>query len=247
MAKPILSKKQLAQMQKKRARHEGHKVITDDVKKLKSLAIEADLTEEERINHYREPVEIEYYIPKESRFQVDIKYLYIQLVDPEPRNEDQRQLYDYFKSENSCFDIVAVMNQFPQYLMPILETYDTKMDFFESLSQHLIAGKKGELGEYKRALYMFESQRQYEPTVCSLEILGDYTTLAINFIIRELNRNNIEFYLEDTTVSNYIKLYTNWLEKQGEEVGERFAILAELFYQQAYPHRGQARLEDLLL
>ena len=247
MAKNILSKTEFRQIKKARIRHEGKKVVTDDIKKLKSLAIEAIIEGEDKINYYREPVEIEYYIPKESRFQVDTKYLYIQLVDPEPLNETQRQLFEYFRAQDRVFDIVEVMNSHPQYLMNILESYEPKLNLLEKFSIQLKAGQDGDDKEYKSALYMLESLRRYEPTLCALEILGDYSTLAMNQIIRILNKKNIEFFLEDETVSYMIKLNLNYFEKNGIAVGERFEILMELFYQQAFPNRGAVELDDLLV
>jgi hypothetical protein len=247
MPKDILSKSQLRQIKRARVRHGGKKVITDDIKKLKSLAIEVDITEDEKINFYREPIEIEYYIPKESRFQVDIKYLYIRLVDPKPKNENQEMIFNYFRENKKVYDVVAVMNLYPQFLMEILTAYEHKMSILENLSRLIKAGEKGELTEYKKCIYILEALRQYEPTICSLNILGDYVTFGLNQLVRILNKNKVEFSLEDETISYFLKLHRIYDEENNKETGERFEILSELFFQQAYPHRGAIDLDDLLI
>ncbi len=83
--KPILNRNELKQIKQSRTRVEGKKVITDDVRKLKSLKVTPDLAPDEQINYYKEPIWIEYYIPKESRFALETKYLYILLIPPTPR------------------------------------------------------------------------------------------------------------------------------------------------------------------
>ena len=80
--KPILNRNELKQIKQSRTRVEGKKVITDDVRKLKSLKVTPDLAPDEQINYYKEPIWIEYYIPKESRFALETKYLYILLIPP---------------------------------------------------------------------------------------------------------------------------------------------------------------------
>ena len=54
--KRMLNRNELRQIKKSRTRIDGNKVLTDDVKKLKSLKVSPDLSEEEKIGYYREPI-----------------------------------------------------------------------------------------------------------------------------------------------------------------------------------------------
>jgi len=140
---------ELKQIKRARVRHEGKRVITDDVKKLKSLAIEPGLPPGEFINYYVEPVRIEYYIPRESRFAIETKYLYVLLIDPDVRPQDEI-LQKHIES-NRFFDLIDVMNEHPQYITSILESYNTTMKLFESVSKAVYDAKIGR-GEVQNCL-----------------------------------------------------------------------------------------------
>ena len=105
--KRMLNRNELKQIKKSRTRIDGKKVLTDDVKKLKSLKVSPDLSEEEKIQFYREPIWIEYYIPKESRFAQEIKYLYIILVDPIPR-EGKDEILRKAMEEDKWIDLLEL-------------------------------------------------------------------------------------------------------------------------------------------
>jgi hypothetical protein len=51
--KPILNRNELKQIKQSRTRVEGKKVITDDVRKLKSLKVTPDLAPDEQVNYYK--------------------------------------------------------------------------------------------------------------------------------------------------------------------------------------------------
>ena len=229
---------------RKGLRVDSAKIALTDIHKLKSLPptpyIEKDIH-----NYYIEPVVIEYYIPKESRFAYETKLLYIELVDPEPVNENQALILDYFQKKNQPIDVIEAMNAFPQYIRPILQSYNVYMEIHEKTSMEYKAGLEGENPvAIRRALYLNEVLRKKEPKLASLEILGDYTTYNINWCIRFLNQASVEHTLEDKTVEYLIKLHRLQQEKMGFALDERFEILAEIYMEQAFPYEEDIFDED---
>ena len=156
--KKLTTLSQIKQIKKARVKHEGRRVITDDVKKLKSLTIEPRLAAGEYINYYVEPVRIEYYVPKESQFIVETKFLYIPLIDPVAREQDDI-LRDNMEEER-FIDIIDVMNEYPQHITSVLESYNSTMTMFESLSA-AIYGAETEEEQYKTAFYLCEMLTDY--------------------------------------------------------------------------------------
>jgi len=230
----ILSKSGLRQIENKKTRVKGRKVVTDDIRKLKSLADKPIIPQGKINNYYVEPVVIEYYIPKESRFAYETKYLYIELFDPEPVKEIHKEILEHFKKKDTPIDVMDVMNSFPQYLIPILDYYTPVLHMYEALSVEINNGIKGDHVAIRRALYLNEVLRKTEPTMPALDILGDYTTYNINWCIRYLNQNNIEHSLEDRTVHYLIKLHSIYHEEHNS-LDERFLILTEIYLEQAFP------------
>lgn len=225
----------LKQIKRQKVRVAGQKVVTDDIRKLKSLSPAPPVLDEDPANYYIEPVTIEYYIPKESRFAYEVKDLYIGLVDPEPKNETQQIVFEHFKKNDGPIDVMDVMNVFPQYIAPILEYYTPVLHLHEQTSMLYHNGLKDDPTSIRRAMYMNEVLRKYEPSIPALEILGDYTTYNINWCVRYLNRKQIPHSLEDKTVAYLIKLYTMQAEDLKKELDERFFILAEIYLEQAFP------------
>ncbi|HMV41307.1 MAG TPA: hypothetical protein PKD50_02155, partial [Leptospiraceae bacterium] len=111
--KPILNRNELRQIKQSRTRVEGKKVITDDVRKLKSLKVTPDLAPDEAINYYKEPIWIEYYIPKESRFALETKYLYILLIPPTPRPIDE--ILIKAQKEDTFINLLELSNSKEKY------------------------------------------------------------------------------------------------------------------------------------
>lgn len=218
------------------------KVFTENVNILKGLSATPDIPKHDADNYYVEPVSIEYYIPKESRFAYQIKYLYIKLFDPVPKNETQEKIMAHFKSLNRPIDVMEVMNEFPQYLMEILNYYNANLHMYESMSLNFQEGYAGNDNGIKKALYISEVLRKFEPTIPSLEIIGDYTVYNINWCVRELNRRKVNFSLEDPTVEFLIKRYKVLGLAEGNPPDERFELLADIYMEQAFPYSD----EDLL-
>ena len=167
--KRMLNRNELRQIKKSRTRVDGNKVLTDDVKKLKSLKVSPDLSEEEKIGYYREPIWIEYYIPKESRFAQEIKYLYIKLVDPKPRETDEilkkaieeDSLINLLQLSKGNSDTAKLIKKSYVNFQSILETIDDQVSQFESTGD----------AEYLRTVvYLTETLMMYEPTIATLEI-----------------------------------------------------------------------------
>lgn len=223
-------------------RNPQKRVFTENVNILKGLSATPDIPREDADNYYVEPVSIEYYIPKESRFAYQIKYLYIKLYDPLPRNETQSEVMNYFKSMDKPIDVMEVMNNFPQHLMTILQYYNANLHMYESMSLNFQEGYEGNDSCIKKALYLNEVLRKFEPTMPSLEIIGDYTVYNINWCVRYLNRRKTTVSLEDPTVEFLIKRYKVLGSAEENPPDERFEILADIYLEQAFPYSD----EDLL-
>ncbi|MCZ8151259.1 MAG: hypothetical protein O9292_02515 [Rhodobacteraceae bacterium] len=248
--KPLLNKSELRQIKRSRTRIEGKKILTDDVRKLKSLKVTPDLTAKEAINYFKEPVWIEYYIPKESRFAYETKYLFIRLSDPIPTDEPCDAELKVAISEKRIIDIWKYSHENEEIKDFVLGAYHSTKSILETISiifQNFQDTKNTE--ELKTACYLTEALLKYEPTLASLKLFRDYVIYNLNFFIRELNRANIEFSLEDATVSLLIKRRNELWEKNKFQEDEDFDLLAALFFEQAFPNRGAADLttDDLLL
>ncbi len=231
----------MKQIKRARVRHEGRRVITDDVRKLKSLTIEPRLAAGEFVNFYVEPVRVEYYIPKESRFAVETKYLYVPLVDPEPREQDD--ILRQNMANERFVDLIDVMNEYPMHITSILDAYNISMRMFESLSRSMYEADGNE-ELYRTAFYLCEVLIEYEPTLAALEFLGDFMSWNLNWLVRRMNVLGLEFSASDKTVSYFIKKRNQLWEEKDYDYDERFEILAALFFEQAFPNRGLSMAED---
>lgn len=231
-----LSRYQQKGGRKGKYRVDSSRISVTDINKLKSLSVVPFIEEGTENDYYIEPIVIEYYIPKESRFAYETKFLYIELYDPVPKNDDQKKVMGFFSKKNEPIDIVETMNAFPQYITRILNSYGMIMDHLEKLSIEFKSGLSGEsLNGIRRALYLNEVLRKKEPKLAALEILGDYTTYNINWCIRFLNKNHISHTLEDKTVEYLIKLHRMKFEEENRAIDERFEILASIYMDQAFP------------
>lgn len=213
----------------------GARVVTENVAALKAIETVPQIASVDSDNYYKEPVQIEYYIPKESRFAQQVKYLYIPLYDPTPRNDNARLVMEHFKSLGQPIDLMKVMDEFPQFLVKMLDYLSPQMSIIENLSRSIQDGLSGEHDALRRALYTCEVLRKFEPSIVSLEIVGDYTVYNINWIIRKLNSLQIEFTLEDPTVEFLMQRYRHFAAEAGEAIPERFEILAQIYLDQAFP------------
>lgn len=231
----------LKRIQKAGVRHAGKKVVTDDVKKLKSLSVQPSIPDLDRIHYYVEPVKIEYYVPKDSRFVVETRYLYIPLIDPE-KTEKYSILTAYMQKERFV-DLIEVIAEYAQYTTLILESYHETFQIIENISKGVKDGRFNP-ENYRRAFYLTETMMKFEPTIASLEILGDYISYNINWLIRKMNMLQFDFAASDDTIAYLIKRrQVRWEEKNLPE-DERFEILAALFYDQAFPNRGLSMGDD---
>lgn len=157
------------------------------------------------INFYIEPVEIEIYLKKAGIVRTIIKDLKIKLIDVEPKNEKSSEIFDFFKKRNEPIDLMEVQNHFPQYIRLIYDSYYNNMELYEKLSMYFKSGLSGINDSWKNTLYFTELLLKYEPTVASAEIIGNFNTHNLNYIIRKLNSLGQKFLLEDTTVYYLIK------------------------------------------
>ncbi|HPJ35637.1 MAG TPA: hypothetical protein PK358_12425 [Spirochaetota bacterium] len=159
----------------------------------------------DEINYYIEPVEIEIYLKKAGIVRTIIKDLKIELIDVVPGNEKSHEIFELFKSMDEPIDLMEVQNYFPQYIRNIYDSYYKNMELYEKLSMHFKAGLAGMTDSWRNALYFTELLMKYEPTVASTEILGNFSTYNLNYLIKKLNSLNEKFLLEDSTVYYLIK------------------------------------------
>ncbi|MCB1189245.1 MAG: hypothetical protein H7A23_03775 [Leptospiraceae bacterium] len=241
--KPILNRSELKQIKKSRTKLEGKKIITDDVKKLKSLKVAPDLSIEEMVNYYKEPIWIEYYIPKESRFALEIKYLFIKLIEPVPRDTDN--LLKDAMEQNDFLDIWKVKDKKKEYEELIKRSYINTFPMWENISEHINQFKNTNNAELLRTpVYLYETLMQFEPSLATLELLGEHLIYNMNWLIKKLNQANVDFSLEDYTTSILIKRRNIYWEENKLENDEDFEIMSTLFFEQAFPHRGAEELDE---
>ncbi|MCS7205603.1 MAG: hypothetical protein NZ853_07890 [Leptospiraceae bacterium] len=233
--KRLATKGDIKRIRKESFRYEGKKVITDDVKKLKSLDIVPKIPREEIYDYYVEPIKIEYYIPKDSKFKTEIRYLYIPLIDP-PFDERYPILNEAMK-KNRFLDVIEVINEYPEHTTTILESYRETFTYHEQIS-NLMKEARRNPESYRTVFYLCETLMKFEPTLAYLEVLGDYITWNLNWLIRKMNELRISFSAEDDTIMYLIKRRNIYWEENQLPFDERFEILAALFYDQAYPNRG---------
>jgi len=229
-----------------RYRVDSSKTSITDIHKLKSLTSIPYIEEGTENNFYIEPVVIEYYIPKESRFAYETKFHYIELFDPEPKNDVQRKVMDYFKERDEPIDVIATMEKFPEHADFIERSYNMQMEIHRGASEEYRAGLSGDNPvAIRRALYINEVLRKREPNIAALEVLGDYTTYNINWCIRFLNKNHITHTAEDHTVEYLIKLHRLKLNQENRAIDERFEILSSIYMDQAFPFEEDIFDEDM--
>lgn len=242
--KPLLNKSELKAIKRARTKVQGRKVVTDDVRKLKSLKVTPDLDPKEAPNYYKEPIWVEYYIPKESRFAYETKYLFIYLVDPPEREDGMDRYLKLSKEKDELFDIIRFMEEFPKHKKTVEDSYHDRMGMFETIHRSYNAFLNSEdPGDLKSAAYVTEALMKFEPTVASLKLFPDFLIYNLNWLIRGLNRGRVKFSLEDTIISLLIKRRTEHWEKHDLPEDPDFDLLAALFYEQAFPHRGAEELE----
>ncbi|MBP7282102.1 MAG: hypothetical protein KBA66_11025 [Leptospiraceae bacterium] len=247
--KPILNRNELKQIKQSRTRVEGKKVITDDVRKLKSLKVTPDLAPDEQINYYKEPIWIEYYIPKESRFALETKYLYILLIPPTPRPKIDEILIQAQK-EDKFINLLELSQAKKPYSEVIAKAYRNSTSILETISDNLEQYEESKNAEFlKIPVYLTETLMLAEPTLATLEVLGEYSVHNLIWLIKRLNRGGITFSLEDRTISLLIKRRNEFFEDKDYPIDDDFELLSALFFEQAYPHRGAEELnaQDFLL
>ncbi|MCX7999583.1 MAG: hypothetical protein N3A69_11640 [Leptospiraceae bacterium] len=243
--KPMLNRSELRQIKKSRTRVQGKKVLTDDVKKLKSLKVTPDISPEEAIHYYKEPIWIEYYIPKESRFALEIKYLFIKLIDIEPRDGRDEYLREAIE-KNEIVNVHQILKgkKTPEKEL-IMRSYQNSLSMFETIDDQLEQFHfTGDYNLLLPALYITETLMLFEPTLASLEVLGNFCLYNMQWFIRKLNEGNVTFSLEDRNVLLLIKRRNEYWEEHNLPEDEDFELFAALFFEQAYPHRGAEQLEE---
>ncbi|MBL8019313.1 MAG: hypothetical protein JNM27_06590 [Leptospirales bacterium] len=238
----LATRSDLKTIKKAGVRVHGSKVVTDDVKKLKSLSEAPGIAPGALGNYYVEPVRIEYYIPKESKFAVETRSLYVPLIDPVIRPQDE--VLKWASDKNRFVDLMEVMNEFPQTITGLLESYHEVLNLYEHISRVMRQAEATDPELYRTAFYLCETLFEYEPTLAALEFMGDFLTYNLNWLVRKMNQLGVEFRASDKIVSYFIKLRNEYWEENNMDYDERFEILASLFFDQAYPHRGVSIVEE---
>ena len=209
--------------------------VLEDVELLKSIDEYPAHLDPPLWNYYVEPIEVEYYAPKLGSFVPSTKYLFVELFEPDVEHPNHIEIHDQFKSLDLPIDMVQVMDHFPKYTVSILENYGELIGIHERISLEIKNGLDGDIHSILRALYLTEVVRKREPTLAVFEILGNYTHYNLNWFIRYLNKKDVTFSLEDSTVHYLLKVFIAEKEEKQEAVPERFNILKNIFLEQAFP------------
>ncbi len=241
--KPILNRNELKQIKQSRTKLEGKKIITDDVRKLKSLKVTPELAPDEQIKYYKEPIWIEYYIPKESRFALETKYLYILLINVIPRETDF--ILKEAIEKDTFIDLLKLIEEKKDYSKLIKTSYKYHLGMLETISYNITQFLENKDPEFlKSPIYLTEVIMMYEPTLATLEVLGDYALYNLQWLIRKMNTIQYSFSLEDRTIALLIKRRNQYFEEKKLPEDEEFELLSALFFEQAYPHRGADALSE---
>lgn len=155
---------------------------------------------ENRINYYMEPVEIEIYFKKAGTVKTIIKELFIELIDPVPGFPTAERIFTFYREQDQPIDIIDAQNNFPEIILPVTNSYFHHMDLYDKLSYHIQTGLAGSHDGWRQALYFTELLMKFEPSLASLEHIGDFHTYNLNYLIRKMNSLNEQFLLEDSTV-----------------------------------------------
>jgi hypothetical protein len=183
--------------------------------------------ENDKVNYYLEPVEIEIYLKKSGKVRTIIKDMYVELIDVEPNKDSSKKIFDFFREKGGPIDLMEIMNVFPEYLRVIYDSYYQHIDLFEKLSMHFQTASGGSTNSLRLSLYFVELLIKYEPTVASSRYIGDFQTYNLNFIIRKLNTLGESFLLEDSTVAYLIKRRNK--AHEGKQRDREFEKLVELW------------------
>ncbi|MFW6366709.1 MAG: hypothetical protein ACOC2H_09595 [Spirochaetota bacterium] len=183
-----------------------------------------------RINYYVEPVEIEIYLKKTGKIKTIVKDLYIELVDVEPAAELGKKIFAFFREKGQPIDLIELQNNFPETILPVIESYYQYTNLYERLSMHIRSYLSGSIDALRQSLYLTELLMKYEPTLASLELLGDFSTHNLNYFIRKLNELEEEFLLEDGTVEYLINRRRNRYEESESDSDREFEKLVELWH-----------------
>ena len=178
-------------------------------------------------NYYVEPVEIEIYLKKAGKVRTIIKDMFIELIDVVPLNKKSAEIFEYFQSLSEPIDLMEVQNQFPETIKVIYDSYYQNMDLFEKLSMHFKSGLSGSIDSWRQALYFTELLIKYEPTIASSQIIGDFQTYNLNYLIIKLNTLGEAYLLEDSIVKYLIKRKNYAYE--GKPRDKEFEKLVELW------------------
>jgi bifunctional DNA-binding transcriptional regulator/antitoxin component of YhaV-PrlF toxin-antitoxin module len=193
--KPILNRNELKQIKQSRTKVEGKKVITDDVRKLKTLKVTPELAPDEQIRYYKEPIWIEYYIPKESRFALEIKYLYVLLIDVVPRKSDI--ILKEAIEKDSFIDLFQLIEDKKEYSKQIQTSYKNHLGMLETIYFNMSQySETKDIELLKIPLYLTEVIMGFEPTLAALEWLGDYALPNLHWLIKKIffgRQNNFSF------------------------------------------------------
>ena len=183
----------------------------------------------DKTNYYTEPVEIEIYLKKPGTVKTIIKNLYSELVDEEPKPEFAKKLFNHFRTMDEPIDLIEAQNYFPEIILPFSNSYFQFESLYEKLSMHFQSAIAGSIDSWRQSLYLTELLMKYEPTIASLEILGDFHTYNLNYIIRRLNTERQTVALEDATVAYLVKRIRKARAERDEKPDAEFEKLVELW------------------
>lgn len=180
---------------------------------------------------YTEPVSIEEYHQETDKPQIIEKNMQIELIPVEPINKSSKAIFNHFTKSNKPIDLMEIQNNFPEFINIIHESYYTNMSLYEKLSMDYRDGLSGSTDAWRDALYLTELMLKYEPTIASMEYIGDFNTHNLHYCIIRLNSIENKFILEDDTVRYLINRRNKAFEDANRPNDEEFDKLAKVWLQ----------------
>ena len=181
---------------------------------------------------YIEPIPIEESHEETDEIQIIEKDMQIELIPVKPANNSSKVIFDHFIKLDAPIDLMEIQNNFPEFINTIYASYYTNMELYEKLSMHYRDGLGGSTDAWRDALYLTELMLKYEPTIASMEHIGDFNTHNLHYCIIKLNSLGEKFLLEDDTVRYLITRRNKAFEDQpSNKKSEEFDELVELWLQ----------------
>ncbi len=203
----------------------GEELSPADVLRLQSL--EKDFSDQ-KFAWYLEPVEVDTFIKEESRFDVTIELLRIVLPPVLPLTNTQNSaevfstfVFDHSRENNKPISLLEILDpqiqsRFADKNPELIEFHETMRHTYQKVykqyepllelfDEQVVMGLEGNAHALRRAAYVTETLLKFEPSLISLEYVGDFHTYNLNWLLEKMNQTRVLINLEADTVEFLIK------------------------------------------